>query len=727
MGWFDEQIRQRKERDQEIFEESFVELAGAVLGKKATGQLNDERYMTKAAIGEILKYYHIKPREIPETIRDNDDQLEFLMRPHGIMRRNVQLDKGWYKDAYGPMLAFTKEDNKAVALIPNGLSGYYYKDFDSGKKISVDRKSAMNIERDALCFYQPFPMRRLTVADLFAYIRGTIQIGDLVLAAAAALMVSLIGMINPVVTAALTGRVYESGSSRLLVGIAVFMIATTLSSQMIEAAQSLLRSKILTKTSMSVQAATMMRIMSLPTTFFRRFGSGEISSRAQSISMLSDILLGSVLMTSLAAVMSCVYIFQLFAYASVLAVPSLMIILATVVLTVVSSLMQSRISRRKMELSAKRSGLTYAMITGVQKIKLAGAEKRAFARWAKEYSKSAKLEYDPPLFIKVNPVFTAALALTANVVLYYIAAKNNVSVSDYMAFNVAYGALMGAFSSVSYLSMTVAQIPSILKVAEPILDAEPEVADGKQVLTRLSGNIELNNVSFRYSPDMPYIINDLSLKIKAGEYVAIVGKTGCGKSTLVRLLLGFEKPEKGAVYYDGKDMNKIDLKSLRRKIGTVTQDGGLFQGDIFSNITISAPELTLEDAWRAAETAGIADDIRDMPMGMSTVISEGQGGISGGQKQRLMIARAVAPRPKILIFDEATSALDNKTQRQVSDALDALRCTRIVVAHRLSTIKSCDRILFLENGRIAEEGTYDELVELDGKFAQLVQRQRTDI
>ena len=218
----------------------------------------------------------------------------------------------------------------------------------------------------------------------------------------------------------------------------------------------------------------------------------------------------------------------------------------------------------------------------------------------------------------------------------------------------------------------------------------------------------------------------MSLKIKAGEYVAIVGRTGCGKSTLVRLLLGFEKPEKGAVFYDTHDLNRIDPRSLRKQIGVVIQNGQLFQGDIFSNITISAPQLTLEEAWEAAETAGIAQDIRDMPMGMQTVISEGQGGVSGGQKQRLMIARAIAPKPKILIFDEATSALDNKTQKQVSDALDKLNCTRLVIAHRLSTIKNCDRILVMQNGAMIEEGTYEELIAKNGVFADLVARQRLD-
>ena len=223
------------------------------------------------------------------------------------------------------------------------------------------------------------------------------------------------------------------------------------------------------------------------------------------------------------------------------------------------------------------------------------------------------------------------------------------------------------------------------------------------------------------------MLNDLSLKIRSGEYIAIVGRTGCGKSTLVRLLLGFEKPEKGTVFYDQHDLNQVDPRYLRKSIGVVIQNGQLFQGDIFSNITISAPQMTLDEAWEAAEMAGLADDIREMPMGMQTIISEGQGGISGGQKQRLMIARAIAPKPRILIFDEATSALDNKTQKQVSDALDKLKCTRIVIAHRLSTIRNCDRIVVMDSGRIVEEGTYDQLIVREGMFADLVRRQRLDV
>ena len=231
----------------------------------------------------------------------------------------------------------------------------------------------------------------------------------------------------------------------------------------------------------------------------------------------------------------------------------------------------------------------------------------------------------------------------------------------------------------------------------------------------------------RRPPRTRTVLRDLNLAIPAGQLTVIVGRSGCGKSTLLRLLLGFETPQKGSIFYDKKDMAKIDPESLRRKIGVVMQDGKLFLGDIYSNIVITAPELTVDEAWEAAEIASIADDIRAMPMGMHTIISEGQGGISGGQRQRMMIARAVAPKPKILMFDEATSALDNITQKKVSEAIDSLQCTRIVIAHRLSTIQHADRIIYLDGGKIVEDGTYEELIAKNGRFARLVERQRLDI
>ena len=278
--------------------------------------------------------------------------------------------------------------------------------------------------------------------------------------------------------------------------------------------------------------------------------------------------------------------------------------------------------------------MSYALITGIQKIKLAGAEKRMFSRWSKLYAEQLAVTYNPPMFLRANRAFGALISMGGVILMYYMAVQSKVSVADYYAFNTAYGMVSGAFMSLAGITATIAQFKPTIEMAKPIMDTIPEISEGKLVVERLSGGIELNNVSFRYNETMPNVVDNLSLKIRPGQYVAIVGSTGCGKSTLMRIMLGFEKPQKGAVYYDGKDLNAIDLKSLRRKIGVVMQNGKLFQGDIYSNIIISAPQLSLDEAWAAAEMAGIAEDIRRMPMGMHTIISEGAGGISGGQRQR---------------------------------------------------------------------------------------------
>ena len=726
MGWFDEQIKQRKQSDDQLFEEAFVRIADAVLGTKMSAAYASDEAKAIGEIGEILRYYKIKPREVPDAVKGLDDRLEYLLRPHGVMRRNVQLQKGWYKDAIGAMLGRRRDDGSVVALIPHGLAGYAFYDAAAAKWVKITAQTEALFDEEAICFYKPFPLTKLTMPLLMRYIAECMDKADIALVLLSALSVSLVGLLTPRLTALLFGPVAQSGSVRLLLALAAFMISVSVSQLLLNSIKTLLSSRINTKLNLSVQAATMMRILSLPADFFKHHSSGELASRAQNIQSLCSMLMSAVLNAGLTSLFSLIYVTQIFAYAPALVTPALAVILVTLAFSVCTTLYQTRVARRQMELGAEESGMTYALISGIQKIKLSGAEKRAYARWSDLYAKQVASVYNPPMFLRINSVISMAISLAGALVMYMAALRSGVGVAEYYAFNAAYGMVSGAFMSLSGLAMTLAQFKPVMAMAKPIMDAEPEVSEGKQVIERISGAIEVSNVSFRYREDMPLVLDDLSLKIRPGQYVAIVGATGCGKSTLMRVLLGFEKPQKGAVYYNGKDLNTIDLKSLRRKIGVVMQNGKLFQGDIYSNIVISAPHLTLQEAWEAAEMAGVAEDIRRMPMGMHTIISEGSGGISGGQRQRLMIARAIAPRPKVLMFDEATSALDNLTQKTVSDSLEKLKCTRIVIAHRLSTIKACDRIIYLEKGKIAEDGTYDELIALGGRFAELVERQRLD-
>ena len=728
MRWFEEQLRFREETDNANFADALDSMANAVMGRRLTDAL-DSRETANTAADAILKYYHCKPKreEMPSNLKTLEEQMDFRMRPFGIMFRSVQLDSGWYHHAVGAMLGTLKEDGTAVALIPGRISGYYYQDLKTGKKVKLNKKTEKRLDREAVCFYQPLPRRALKVRDLLLFMLEQLNASDLVLMVGLIAGSALLGLLSPMFTKWLFGTVLESGSLKVLLALAVYMICFSVCRILFRSFQTLINSRIGTKQSMAVEAAVMNRIMTLPASFFKQYSSGELTQRASYVQALCSTLFSTIGTTGLTSLFSLIYIGQVLQFAPALVVPSLIITLITIIVSMVTTFAQMQITKERMELSAATSGMTYAMISGIQKIKLAGAEKRMFSRWSKEYSREAALEFNPPTFLKISSTITLAVSLLGSLVLYWLAIESKVSVPDYYAFNTAYGQVAAAFESFAAIATTLANIRPTLDMAKTIMEAEPEMADGKEVIRSLNGGIELSNVTFRYDENMPNVIDGLNLKIRPGEYLAVVGTTGCGKSTLMRLLLGFETPQKGSIFYDRHNIARVDLQSLRRKIGVVMQDSKLFQGDIFSNIIIAAPQLSQKEAWEAAEIASVADDIRAMPMGMNTVISEGQGGISGGQRQRLMIARAVAPKPKILMFDEATSALDNVTQKKVSEAIDSLKCTRIVIAHRLSTIRNADRIIVLDGGRITEEGTYEQLIEKNGFFAELVERQRLDV
>lgn len=726
MGWFDEQIKQRMQSDDEAFAEAFEKMAGAVLGKPVRTKQPDELEQSQDAIEEILKYYHVKPQELPPQAKDIHEQLEYQLRPHGIMCRDVALRGEWYRDGMGIMLGSTVSGD-IIVLSPKGVSGYRYYDRQTGKYISVNKKNAKDIDPDAICFYRPLPLKTLGIKEILKYLARIPSLSDIFVIVAITFLVTLLGMLTPKVTNLLFSNVVTSGEQILLIASMILLVGVTISSSLFDMIKNILTERVQTKLDISLESATMMRILSLPSSFFKQYSAGDLGSRINSLGTLSPLICELVFSIGLSSLFSLIYIGQIFQYAAPLAVPAIIIIASIAGFSLVSAFMQMKISSQTMQFKVKEQGLVYSMISGVSKIKLAGAEKRIFAKWAESYTKSAELLYSPPAFIKYNTVLTTAISLVGSIIIYAAAVQNNISTADYMAFNASYVLVSGAFTMLSTVALTAANIKPILELAKPILESVPETSDNKKLVPRLSGGIELNHVSFRYAESMPPVIDDLSLKIRPGQYVAIVGSTGCGKSTLMRLMLGFESPQKGAVYYDGQDLASLDLKSVRKNIGIVMQSGKLFQGDIYSNIVISSPyQLTLDDAWEAARIAGMDEDISNMPMGMHTLITEGSGGISGGQRQRIMIARAVASKPRILMFDEATSALDNITQKKVSDALDSLKCTRIVIAHRLSTIRQCDRIIVLDKGKIVEDGTYEELIEKDGFFKELVARQRVE-
>ncbi len=729
MGWFEEQIKQRKESDKRLFQETFSEIAEAVTGDHFQSFQKDESTLGKNALEHILRWYQLTPKKNPpEKMEAFQDQMEYMMRPFGIMYRKVDLTDNWWKDAIGPMIGFVEFEDKPipVALLPTQSIGYSFIDPRNGKKTYLNHVSAKSLSREGYCFYKPFPLRALDVKDVILYALSTQSLLDRLKIVAVTAFGVLLGFWSTRASFLLMGKVMKSGSVSALIGIAAFITGLTICNLTNGILSSMINEMINTRMSIQVRAASMMRILSLSPSFFRKYSSGDLSYRLQYINQLCSTVMTMIFSVGLNSTFSLAYIGQIMKYAPSLVAPSILIMIISISFNLLITFMQLKVSKERMEISSKENGMSYAMISGIQKIRLSGSERRVFARWGKLYAKELEYVYNPPFLLKISTTITMAISLVGTFLTYRAAINGGISYEQYYAFTSAYGMVYGAFSAITGIVSQIAGIKPIIDMIDPILKETPEVSEGKEILSQISGGIEISNVSFRYSSSMPYVLNDLSLKIQPGQYIAIVGKSGCGKSTLIRILLGFEKPEKGSVYFDGKDLNTLDMNSLRQKIGTVTQNGKLFSGSIYENIVISAPWLSMNDAWEAAETAGLADDIRAMPMGMHTMIAEGSGGFSGGQKQRMMIARAIAPKPKILIFDEATSALDNLTQKKVSESLDNLKCTRIVIAHRLSTIQNCDRILVLDGGSIIEDGTYRELMNKNGFFRDLVQRQVID-
>ena len=725
MNWFESQIDIREREDAKAVERAYVELASSISNRSQRWVISSDAKSVDTAVIECLRHLGVKPGAVPDSVTDADTRIDFICRPSGTLRRVVRLTGDWYIGSIGVMLGKLKTGEQ-IAILPRGSRKCYYRDPKTGRKVIVNKKVAAGIEPEAIHFYRPFPQGKMTLRDLALYALRILDPGDFAQILIAASITTLMGLFPAWANQIAFGTVIPSGREDLIFPIAGLLFGATISSALIAICRNLVMEGISAKLRITVEAAAFGRLLMLPTSFFKQYASGNLASRLSQINLLVDQLVSVAFGSGLSALFSLLYVAQIGMYAPVLAGPALIVAIIQAVLTVVVAFISARSQRAAMQANADSSGMVTALLNGVSKIKLAGAEDRAFARWASGYSQYAKAMYNRPMLERTLPAMVTFVGMIGTVVLFYFAGTTKLSVADFTSFNVAYGQVTAAFSMLAGMASQVSQIGPMVEMVSPMLEAEPEVSEDKPSVGELSGGIDVSNVSFRYNEGSPYVLKDLSFRVKPGEYVALVGKSGCGKSTIIRLLLGFEKPERGTIFYGRYDASRVDLRSLRRSIGVVMQDGKLFMGDIAGNITISNPQATLDDAWEAAEIAGIADDIRKMPMGMQTLLMEGSGGISGGQRQRIMIARAVCGKRKILMLDEATSALDNVTQRHVTESLDQLNCTRLVVAHRLSTVRHCDRILVVDDGHIAEEGTYDELIEQNGLFAELVRRQRLD-
>ncbi|MDO4805037.1 MAG: ABC transporter transmembrane domain-containing protein, partial [Lachnospiraceae bacterium] len=518
MGWFDEQIRQRVQNDDDIFADSFAQMANLVNGgKKLDIKFHNDQELAGEAIGQILNFYHVHAQEIPDNLKNLDEVLEYLLRPSGIMRRNVRLRGKWYRDATGAMLGSLK-DGRVVALIPGGITNYDYIDPDTKKSVPINSRNVGEIDTDAICFYKSFPLRELGIADLCKYMFSLLKPRDYVLVIGLMAMITGIGLLGPYLTNYLYGDVLMSKSEALLSATLLTMFFAGLSGTMVSQLHTIVKNAIERRISLAVESATMMRVLSLEPSFFKDYSAGELSSRIGGVNELCSAIFEAIFSTGLSALFSLVYIFQIVKYAAALVVPAVTITVVSLVSTALITSRRVKVSREMMKEGSKESGLVYQLIGGVAKIKNAGAEKRAFAKWARQYTKTAKHRFNPELLIKLSPAISGIISMVGTLVMFSAAIGAGVNYSDYMAFSAAYGNVEGAFTALMSMAMTAAQIKPLLEMIEPVLKAVPEISENKQVVTKLSGGIEVNNVSFRYNDGMPLVLDNLSLKVRPGQY-----------------------------------------------------------------------------------------------------------------------------------------------------------------------------------------------------------------
>ncbi|NMG11620.1 NHLP bacteriocin export ABC transporter permease/ATPase subunit [Brasilonema sp. UFV-L1] len=694
------------------------------------------------AVGHALGIAICPPAQ-SEDFKRLKDPLEAIARASRIRMRRLHLVGNWWKSDCGPMLGYTLEDESLVALLPvkgnaafgSRARGNSYEIFDPLKqtRTPVDEQSAAMLSTTAHVFYRPLPDKDLNTWDILRFaLRGHFK--DVVVILLTGIAVSLLGMVTPQATAILMDNAILDTDRGLLLQIALGLCATAFGSTIFQLAQGLALMRLETFADSSVQAAVWDRLLKLKMSFFNQYSIGDLESRVSAISDIRSKLSGTVLKSIFSGVFAFLNLGLLIYYNGSLALIGIVAAVVNITLTFISSILTLHKLHPLLELQGKIFGVMVELINGVAKLQVVGAEEHAFAYWGKQYSQQLKLTLSIQVIEDLLAVGNQVLPIFTSCALFWFTANllqesqqteegQALSIGTFLAFNSAFGTFISGATSLSTTVVDVLEVIPLWKRVQPILQAEPEVNNTKADPDRLSGRIFVDHVVFRYRDDGPLNLDDVSIRAEPGEFIALVGTSGSGKSTLFRLLLGFETPAKGSIYYDGQDLTGLDIHAVRRQLGVVLQNSRLMSASIFENIASSA-NVSIDEAWEAAEMAGFADDVQAMPMGMHTIVSEGGGNISGGQRQRLLIARALVLKPRILLFDEATSALDNRTQAIVSESLNQLKVTRIVIAHRLSTIRSADCIYVLQDGRVVQQGSFERLANQQGLFAQLMMRQK---
>lgn len=697
--------------------------AGGASRATIRGASNEEVLLrTCVLIGEKADITFRRP---PTSSRvGSADLVTQMARAAHVYARQVALRGTWWKRDGGPLLAFTRENAHPVALLPLSPTRYELVDLVEGTQRVVGPKEAASLDPMAFSFQRTLPDRVLSAIDL---VRFSLKFArtDMTRISIFGLGMSLLATVTPVATGYLVGTVIPRGLHSQVVNVGIALLTATICTAVFQLARSVAMLRLEGRIDADLQSAVMMRLLNCQPDFFRRFTAGDLGTRVLGINQIRQILTGANLQAVLGAVFSIFSFLLLFYYSAELAIVGLLLVLVMFAVTIWAGTTYTRRAHQIADIEGELSGRVLQLLRGIAKIRLAGAEGSAFHRWVEAFGKQRRLQLENRMVESQIASIQAAFPIVTTFCFFlYIASSGMAQTTSatFIAFYGAFGQFQGGVLGLAGALNSLLTIAPILRRAQPLLEATLERDDTRPDPGVLQGGLRLDGVTFRYNPDGPPILENVSIEVNPGEQVAIVGPSGGGKSTILRLMLGFERPETGRVLYDDQDLKQIDVQAVRRQLGVVLQDGKLMAGDLYTNI-VGNSLLTMDDAWEAARIAGIADDIKAMPMRMHTVLTEDAATFSGGQRQRLMIARAVVGRPKYLFFDEATSALDAVVQDEVTRNLDALKATRIIIAHRLSTIRNATRIYMMLNGKVAQVGTYDELMAVDGPFSQLVKRQ----
>ncbi len=656
------------------------------------------------------------------------DPIKEIAQASAVRTRVVALKGEWWLYDNGPLLVFPEKGRAAYALLPVRSGGYEAVDAASGARVKLTSELIDSLRPFAYTFYAALPSTRLSLLDILRFVSQGIR-RDIATVAAIALASSLLAMAIPLASGHLFDNVFPAADRAQMGQIVFILFIASLVTLLFEATRSLAMLRIEGKASSDLQAAVWDRVLKLPVPFFRDYSSGDLATRINGINEIRQALSGPVIATVISNLFSVLNIVLLFYYSTRLALVAIALVGVAITVNVVLGYFSVRVQRETADVNGKVAGLVLEYLSGITKLRITGSESRAFANWAARFADQKRLALRAGGLANVSTMFNAAFPVVANALLFACIAMALVerealrfSTGDFIAFSVAWTIFLSSALSLVKTGIDLLSIRTTYERTKPILENLPEVDESKAYPGTLAGAIEVSNVRFSYGPDAPQILDDISLSIKPGEFVALVGASGSGKSTLLRLMLGFEQPSHGGIYYDEHNLDEVDIGAIRRQLGVVLQGGRLMSGDIFTNI-IGSSALTLEDAWEAARACGLDQDINAMPMGMHTLLSDGAGTLSGGQRQRLLIARAIVNKPRVLFFDEATSALDNKSQAIVSASMENLKATRVVIAHRLSTIINADRIYVLDKGKVVQCGSYEQLINQDGLFAELAKRQ----